>query len=292
MTYRRLNRAEIEAIVGRDLRAIKAFERLLGDVQANISGPSSVAINYNSDGTIATPTPIAVQYQLIPENGVAYTSGVSWRVTILSGTFVGAEPTIGGTGIGTLFINSGLASPEVNLGITARVNGRGYPPLTLVLTKSLAPPDGGGGGLTSNDSTSTFNAFNSASFVPIIRNLAITLPAGVTTATLTAAALQLRLDNIGPEGTSTIEMKWQRETAPSVWSDVGAVATSSPDPFVTEFLEPGAPTYYIQTAGSITCNRTETGMAAASAQKFRLVARVSAGNVRTVSITGTAAIAS
>ena len=289
MTTRRLNRQEIAAIVGNDPRAIRAFERLLGDVQANISGPSAVAINYNSDGTISTPTPVAVQYQLIPENGGAYTSGVSWGVTILSGTFDGAGPTIGGTGTGTLFINSGLASPEVLLGITARIDGRGYPPLTLTLTKSVAPPDAPGGGGTASDSTSTLSTFNAGTFAPITRDLAITLPSGVTEATLTAAAVSLRLANSAPEGATTVEMKWQRETAPAVWSDIGAVATSSPNPFVEEFSDP---TLFVQTAGSITCNRTETGMVAGSAQKFRLVARVSAGNVRTVTPTGTAAVSS
>jgi hypothetical protein len=277
------------SIVGGDQRALRAFERLLNQVQANISGPSTVAINYNSDGTIATPTPIAVQFQLIPDNGGAFTSGVSWGFTVLSGTFDGAAPTIGGTGTGTLFINSGLASPEVTLGITARVNGVGYPPLTLLLTRSLAPPDGGGGGLTPSDSTSTFTGFSTGAFAPITRDLVITLPAAATQATLTGAALQLRLNNSSPEGDSTIEMKWQRETAPAVWSDVGAVATSSPNPFVEESFEPPL---FFQTAGSITCNRTETGLTGGSQQKFRLVARVSAGNVRAVSTTGTAAVAS
>ena len=289
MTSRRLNRAELLSIVGGDQRALRAFERLLNQVQANISGPTSVAINYNSDGTIATPTPIAVQFQLIPDNAGAFTSGVSWGFTVLSGTFDGAAPTIGGTGTGTLFINSGLASPEVTLGITARVDGRAYPPLTLLLTRSLAPPDGGGGGMTASDSTSTFTPFSTGAFTPITRDLVVTLPAAVTAATLTAGAIQLRLNNTAPEGPSTIEMKWQRETAPAVWTDVGAVATSSPDPFVEELSDPPL---FIQTAGSITCNRNETGMTAATQQKFRIVARVSAGNVRAVSITGTASVSS
>jgi hypothetical protein len=125
--------------------------------------------------------------------------------------------------------------------------------------------------------------------VPITRDLVITLPSAATQATLTAAALQLRLNNSAPEGASTIEMKWQRETAPAVWSDVGAVATSAPNPFVEETFDPPL---FVQTAGSITCNRTETGLTGGSQQKFRLVARVSAGNVRAVSTTGTAAIAS
>jgi hypothetical protein len=288
MTTRRLNRADLIAIVGGDQRALRAFERLLNQVQANISGPSVLAINYNSDGTIATPTPIAVRFRLIPDNGGAFTSGVSWGFTVLSGTFDGAAPTIGGTGTGTLFINSGLASPEVTLGITARIDGVGYPPFTLMLTRSIAPPDGGGGGVTASDSTSTFNAIILGTFAPVARDLAITLPTAATSATLTAGALELRLSNELPQGDVTVEMKWQRETAPSVWSDVGAAATSSPSPFV---LDEGGGLFFAE-PGSITCNRTETGMTGGTQQKFRLVARVSAGAVRDVSVTGTVAIAS
>lgn len=289
MTTRRLNRNEIAAIVGNDLRAIKAFERLLGDVQANISGPSSIVLNYNSDGTLADPLPVAASFQLIPEGDTAFTSGVSWGVTVLSGTFDSTLPTIGGTGTGVLLINSGIASPTATIAVTARVDGRGYPPLTVTISKLTAPPEGGGGGGTSSDNTSMLLTFNSGTFAPITRELLITLPASATEATLTAAGLALRLARAAPEGTTTVEAKWQRETAPSVWGDVGAVATSSPNPFVEEVLDPPS---FAQTAGSITCNRTETGMVAGSAQKFRLVARVSAGNVRTVTPTGTASVMS
>lgn len=292
MTTRRLNRQEIAAIVGNDPRSIRAFERLLSDVQANISGPTSLMLNFNSDGTLADPLPVAASFQLIPENAGAFTSGVSWGVTVLSGSFSGAGPTIGGTGTGTLLINSGIATPTVTLGITARVDGRGYPPLTLTVSKSLAPPDMPGGGGTASDSTSTLNSFSSGAFATIGRELLITLPTGVTSATLTAAAIALRLNNAAPDDFTRVEAKWQRETAPSVWSDVGAVATSSPDPFVTEFAEPGTPSLYLSTAGSITCNRTETGMTAGTAQKFRIVARVSAGNVRTVTPQGTVSVSS
>jgi len=291
VTTRRLNRAEIAAIVGNDPRAIRAFERLLSDVQANISGASNIVLNYNSDGTLADPLPVAASFQLIPEGGDAFTSGVSWGVTVLAGTFDSTAPTIGGTGTAVLLINSGLASPTVTLAVTARVDGRGYPPLTVTLSKSIAAPDGGGGGGggTPSDSTSTFSTFNSGTFAPITRELLITLPAAITDATLTAAALTLRLGNASPGGTTTVEAKWQRETAPAVWSDVGATATSSPNPFVDELEDPPL---FLQTSGSITCNRTEPGMTAGTAQKFRLVARVSAGNVRTVTVTGTAGVAS
>jgi hypothetical protein len=288
MTTRRLNRDDIARIVGNDARAIRAFERLFANVQANIGGPASVALNYASDGTLTSPLPVTATFTLSPEDGAAFSSGVSWGVTVLSGEFDGAGPTIGGTGSGFLRINSGLASPTATIAVTARIDGRGYPPFSVTITRSTAAPDSGGGGATPNDSTSSLITFNSGSFAAISRVLAVTLPSGVTEATLTAAGITLELDSVAPTGSSIVEMKWQRETAPAVWTDVGAVATSSPNPFV--FDEGGG--FFSSLSGLVTCNRTETGMPAASAQNFRLVARVSSGNVRTVYPFGTASVAS
>lgn len=288
MTARRLNRAELARIVGGDARAIREFERLFADVQANIAGPSTITLNYANDGTLTSPLPATATFTLVPEGGSAFSSGVSWGVTVLSGSFDGSPPTIGGTGFGFLRINSGLASPAALLGVTARVDGRGYPPFSVTITRTTTAPDSGGGGLTPNDSTNALDAFNTGTFTPIARDLSITLPTGVTDATLTAASIVLDLEAALPVGASVIEMKWQRETAPAVWSDVGAVATSSPAPFV---FDEGDGFLSVNSA-LITCNRTESGMPAASAQKFRLVARVSSGNVRTVYPTGAVSVAS
>lgn len=285
MTARRLNRSELARIVGNDPRAIREFERLFANVQANINGTATLTMNYDSAGNLVSPLPLVSSYTLVPESGEAFSSGVSWGVTVISGSFVGAAPTIAGTGTAQLRINSGLATPGAVVAVTARVDGRGYPPFSVTVSRNVAPAGSGGGGPNASDTA--LQSFNSATFAPISSELAVTLPSGVTEATLTAAAIGLDLDAALPLGSSTVEMKWQRETAPSVWGDVGTVATSSPNPFVFDaggFPEP--------TFGSITCSRTETGLPAASAQKFRLVARVSAGNIRTVYPIGSANVSS
>lgn len=287
MTTRRLNRSELARFFNNDPRAIREFERLLADVQANIAGPASITLNYASDGTLTSPLPATGSFTLVPESGTAFTSGVSWGVTVLGGSFTGSAPTIGGTGAGILQINSGLASPDALLGVTATVNGRGYPPYSVSVVKGTASPDSGGGGTGPNDSTASLSTFNSGTFAAITRDLVVTIPTGATEATLTAAAIALDLDFVFPAGSTTVEMKWQRETAPAVWSDVGAVATSSPNPGVVD--EGGFPATF---AGEITCNRTETGLTGGSVETFRLVARISAGNVRTVYPFGTASVAS
>lgn len=286
-----LNRELLVKAIGADPRTIKEFERVLSNVQANIAGPSAITLDYTSAGALVTPMPALYSFTLAAGDGSTFRSAVSWGVTVLSGSFSGAAPTVGGTGTGILQLNSGIASNSVTLAVTARVNGQGYPPFNVTITKNIAAAEGGGG-TTPMDSTSTFTPISSGTFAAVTRDLVVTLPAAVTAATLTAGSLNLRLGNAAPDDFTRVELKWQRETAPAVWSDVGAVATSSPDPFVTEFAEPGSPSFFIATAGSITCNRSETGMAAATQQKFRLVGRVSAGNVRNVTITGTASVSS
>ncbi len=284
-----LRRDQLVNAIGADPITIKEFERVLGAVQANIAGGSAIALDYTSAGVLVTPLPALYSYTLAASDGSTFKSGVSWGVVVVSGSFAGAAPTVGGTGTGILQINSGLASNSVTLAMTARVNGRGYPPFNVTLTKNIAATDGGGGGLTATDAVSTFTAISSGTFAPVTRDLVVTLPAAVTMATLTAASLNLRLNNAAPDDFTRVELKWQRETAPSVWADVGAFATSSPDPFVTQEFDPPL---FIATAGAVTCNRSETGMTAATQQKFRLVGRVSAGIVRNVTITGTASVAS
>jgi hypothetical protein len=285
----RLNRDELARIVGSNPRAIREFERILGDVQANISGQSAITLIYSSDGALLTPVPALYQYSLTASDQSVFRSGVSWGVTVLSGTFSGSGPTMGGTGTGVLQINSGIASPSATLAITARVDGRGYPAFTVTLNKSTNAPDSPGGGGTASDSTSSLLGFSSSGYAAITRELAITLPAGITQATLTATDIALALDNDFPDGATVVEVKWQRETAPSVWSDVGLPATSSPSPSVEQVFDPDL---FIAAPGSVTCNRIETGMVAGSPQRFRLVARVSAGNVRAVAPFGTAGVTS
>lgn len=126
--------------------------------------------------------------------------------------------------------------------------------------------------------TSATREFSSGAFAVISDVMTISLPAGVTSATLQASAIALELVGNTPFGVTDVEFKWRRETSPGVWGDVGAAATSSPSPEIVDEGD-GFPTAF---PGSITCNRVATGLTAGSTQKFRLEARVSGGNVRLV----------
>ena len=129
-----------------------------------------------------------------------------------------------------------------------------------------------------------------STFAQISPNLEITLPSGVTSATLAATNVDLELIPEGPAGATTVLFQWQRETSPGTWADVGASATSSPSPstFDTGLLDGGGNPVFEGSSGLITISRTITGLAAGSTQRFRLMGRISSGNVRLVIVSGTA----
>ena len=255
------------------------------DVTKSVSGPAEIILDYDSTGALTTALPATSLYKLTPTGGAAYTAGVTWSVSVLSGTFSGTAPSISGSGTGQLAINPGLSRPEALLAVTATYGGKSYPPVAVKVKKVVAPPATGGGGGSS--ASASVSSFSTTSFAAVTPELEVTLPAGVTTATLTASSIGLYLASAAPGGDTQVEMKWQRETSPGVWADVGTVATSSPHPTVV--FQEGL---YDPLPGSITCNKSATGLSAGSTQTFRLMARCSAGNTRLVTSNGTGGVTS
>ena len=127
-------------------------------------------------------------------------------------------------------------------------------------------------------------------FQQISPNLAITLPSDITSATLSAVNVDLELIPEAPAGSTTVEFQWQRETSPGTWADVGTSATSSPSPSTvdTGLVDGSNNPVFGADPGLITITRTITGLGAGSAQRFRLMGRVSSGNDRFVVVSGTA----
>lgn len=249
------------------------------DVTTAINGPAELVMQFRSDLSLISQLPVTGEYQVAAAGGGALTSGVSWSVAVLSGTFAGAAPSVVGSGGAQLRLNSEMTSPEANLRLTATFAGRSFPPFNVKCRRQIAAPSSG-----------PLTAFDSAAFVQVHpAPIQVQIPSGVTSATLTATA-DLLVQNILPVGGTTVEAKWQRETSPGTWVDVGSVATSSPNPEVIETeIAPGE-FVYTATPGSITCNRTATGLPGGSTQNFRLVARVSVGNVRLVRLNGNASV--
>jgi|GEM_PF-4252265 len=247
------------------------------DVTATVSGPAEITMQFRADLALLSPLPLTADYQLGVAGASPLTSGVSWSVAVVSGSFTGTAPSIVGSGTGQLRINSPLASPEATLRITASVAGRASPPFVVRVARNVAAP-----------SLAPLTFINSGTFAQAHDTpIQITLPSSASSVSLTAVA-DLLVNAEAPQGGTTVEGKWQRETSPGTWADVGAAATSSPNPEV--ILNEPSPGEFFFTAspGSITCNRTATGLTTGSIQRFRFVARVSGGNVRTVAFVGNA----
>jgi len=255
------------------------------DATATINGPAELTLSYSSSLALASPLPVTGTYQLVEAGTGAVTSGVTWSVSVVSGSFSGAAPSMVGTGSGQLRINSAMSSPEAELKITATVAGRAYPAFLVKVSRNVAAPDSGSvtvsAALTSVNSSSFTRAHGS--------DISITLPSGVTSVSLSAIA-ELSISPETPTGATVGEGKWQRETSPGTWADVGGSATSSPSPDVydTGLLDGLGNPVYAANPGSIVVTATATGLSAGSTQKFRFMARVSSGNVRTVTFDGNA----
>jgi hypothetical protein len=247
------------------------------DVTTTVSGPADIVMQFRADLSVTSPLPLTADYQLGVAGASPLTSGVSWSVAVLSGTFSGAAPSMVGSGGGQLRVPSPLTSPEAELRITASVGGRASPPFVAKLRRQVAAP-----------SVAALIFINSSTFaIAHDQPIQITLPAGVSSVSLTAVS-DLFIDPNAPVGGTTVEGKWQRETSPGTWADVGAVATSSPNPEVFETeIAPGEFVFSAE-PGSITCNRTASGLTPGTIQRFRFVARISLGNVRGVRLNGNA----
>lgn len=260
------------------------------DITKSVNGAAEVVLQYASNGDLTSSLPVTATYQLVPAGGSAIGSGVTWSLAVVSGSFAGDAPSIVGSGSGQLRINSGLSSPDAQIRITATLAGRASPPVLVRVRRNVAaasnPGGGGGGGAFASASVST--GTSSTSFAAVASVLEITLPSGVTECELTAAAIELTRIAAAPPGSTPVEGKWQRETSPGTWADVGSAATSSPSPEVVDTgleIEPGVPLYEAN-PGSLTCNRTATGLGAGSTQKFRFVARITTGS-EVVTLNGT-----
>ena len=249
------------------------------DVTTTVSGPADIVMQFRADLALLSPLPLTADYQLGVAGAAPLTSGVSWSVSVVSGSFTGTAPSIVGSGTGQLRINSPLASPEATLRITASVAGRASPPFVVRVARNVAAP-----------SLAPLTSINSDSFAQAHEALIpLTLPSGVTTANLSASA-DLLVENVLPLGITFVEGKWQRQISPGVFEDVGAVAAASPNPEVQDagFTDGFGNPIYAASPGSISCNRTASGLVAGSDQLFRFVARGSGGNVRTVTFVGNA----
>lgn len=252
-------------------------------VTRSISGLAEMVIDYDSAGTTVTSVlPVQGQFKVTASDVGDLTNGVVWSaVTQLSGSqlvtdiWEAAVPSISGTGAGVLEINSGLKVAEATVLVTATLAGVSVPSFAAKVRKVVAAPaqSGGSGGSGDFTSASMGGAFvNSASFAPVGPTLTLTTTDG--TVDLTAPLSIIPQTSTGIQGPVDVQAKWQHETSPGVWADIGTSASSDPDPDVEFDVELDR---NLGVSGSITINRQATGIPTGSPQNFRLSARNQAG---------------
>lgn len=253
----------------------------LADVTKIITGAQNFTLAYDSSGTLKTgETPRIESYTLESADGTAVSSGVSWSVSTVVGSWTGTVPSISGSGTGGLSINSGLATESATLLLTATYATLSYN-YTVIVSKEQDPPsDTGSGGTFASDSA--LSSFTGTTFAAISAELNVTTGSSSTSVALTAANITLRKTSAGNSTLTDCEYKWQWWNG-STWVDVGSATASDPDPWNEEI-----DSFVLRRAGTITCNQTKSSLSSSTAYKFRLMARTVTGETgATINSTGT-----
>lgn len=257
------------------------------DRTRSVSGTGEIIVEADSGGTVKSgQLGTRGSFKLTPAGGAALTSGVSWSLTVVSGSWSGTAASISGSGTGALNIAS-APNGTVELDITATYNGKAYPPFRCKVRKvnDVAVPQG-----DTEASTTDLADVNSTSWTEVCR-MEVTTPASAGDVNLTADSITVnhnRDSQLWAGG--NFELKWQRSNAgANSWGDIGSAASSNPDPYTAEITPPpGA--IYEAVPGSITCNRTNTTAANSTAYDYRLLGRWSASGHPTAFLSGTASV--
>lgn len=256
------------------------------DVTKTITGPSAINFDFDSDGVIK-PGQLGNRgvVSIVTSAGVTITSGVVWALAVKSGSYAGASPTVTGTGSGQINFGS-EPQTEGRIELTGTLSGREYVTSIDITKTQDPPPTGGGGGGSTNVTGSASGVIASGGAWVTIFSASVNTAAAATEVDLTANNHTLVPDgSIGQSG--NIQYQWQRENSPGggVWSDVGAVADSNPDPFI--FSEGGFPS---PQSGGISCTRTDSGRTASTTYSYRLRARINTGTISSCSASGAVAL--
>ena len=243
---------------------------------ANMPDVPTASIACDSAGTPNTgqlPKNIGVKRY----NGTTdVTAAAAWSQATFSGTITCTV----GAATGVLNITA-MASNSAVVTVTSVHNG-----ITLsrkvTINKALAAAATTGTGGGTSSSTSTFNAINSSTHADISGTLTVTV-GSVGTVTL-SAPLYVDTANSGTAANYPVFGKWQWDsTGAGAWTDLATEVQSNPD---CAIVAEGAGVYS-EYSGTLTCSASKTGLAAASSQKFRLVARNGSGT-RSMTFSGTA----
>ena len=258
------------------------------DVTTQIVGPNAANINYDYTGTTISGTVDLTYY--LTGSGTSITSGVTAQARVLEGAVNGYDSTSApfaltvASGVATLSVTgmtTDTAQLEVLLtygGVTRKQN------LVLTKLKSDPPASGGGGGGYAMSQTSGFNpnvVATASTFINVLTDrIQITMPTGKTTARIVVALSPKWSNRTDPStGPWNLEYKIQRNTGTTgtpIWTDIGTLQNSNPDPFVDSVDDPPK---IVSNPGTMNYTFDDTGRTAGSIYEYRVVSRISSGSV-------------
>lgn len=274
---------------------IGGFEEM-ADVTKSLSGPASINFAFDSDGVIkAGQVGARGVFSLVTSQDVVITSGVSWAVSVVSGTYSAASPTMSGTGTAQINFSSEAVTPG-RIRVTATTNS-GQPnervytrDVDITITQDDPPVSSGGGGGGGTTTTGTANGtIPSGSAWATVYSGLVNTASGIDNVNLTANNLFLdpTFPYPSPTVSANIEGQWERETTPGsgTWTSLGSPVSSSPDPGVFDEGGFGSPS-----AGAITVNFTDTGRSPDTQYSYRLRMRANPSSTFSVSCTGSVSL--
>ncbi len=215
--------------------------------------------------------------------GTDVSDSTTWSILSQTG-ITGGTVTVSSTGVVTIPTGVTIAKTGA-IEVHSVRNGTTLDATIGVTRVDAAPPVTGGGGTTVSDST--FNSFNSTSFVAVSDLL--TVKTGSSGQIQFSANLAVYTDAENPAITGTegdMELKWQYRTVGGSFADVATAVASDPD--VTTYYDSDL-MEYIMIDGSVNSSPTKTGLSTSTDYEVQLFARrTSSTQTKTLYLVGTA----
>lgn len=217
--------------------------------------------------------------------GVDVSDSTTWSIISQTG-ITGGTVTVSSTGVVTIPTGVTVAKTGA-IEVRSVRNGTTLDATIGVTRVDAAPPVTGGGGGGTTVSDSTFNSFNSTSFVAV--SDLMTVKTGSSGQIQFSANLAVYTDAEAPGVIGTngdMELKWQYRTVGGSFADVATAVASDPD--VTTYYDSDLEAY-VMIEGYVNSSPTKTSLSTSTDYEVQLFARrTSSTPTKTLYLVGTA----
>lgn len=206
-----------------------------------VVGPTTIVGNYDSTGATAQDLPKTVHFKLDSNDNDL--TDATWQYRVVDGgvngfnTTSGWKPMSATGGIGSFTLNSievDLSKVEVK-GTSVRKSAS----IVVLCDKITGITTPSGSGYVSQTSGFSSIATPGSSYTPITNQLDLLVPAGRTSAQINVALSCSMSVDASNDGPYDIQYKVQKLVG-GVWTDIGTVKTSNPDPYLTDVTAGGS----------------------------------------------------